>query len=155
MYYYSLQIKMGLKKKKFFQDPHGAIFQRTAFFIVTAVKTSNPTEFRVIVQLLTFDGWIWPDLRSQGLIVNHLCRTCNQAFCLAFCQGPLVEQASVTGATNLVLPCLIWMLHFEHQLSNLTLLTGCCNFITALLKYQSVLNTEESSTSLSIRTPFM
>jgi isochorismate hydrolase len=30
------------------QDPHGATFQKTSFFLVTAVKTSNPDTTHVI-----------------------------------------------------------------------------------------------------------
>jgi hypothetical protein len=30
-------------KLRFLQEPHGVTFQKTTFFIVTAVKTSNPT----------------------------------------------------------------------------------------------------------------
>jgi hypothetical protein len=34
-----------LPKRRFTQDIHGATSQKTAFFIVTAVKTSNPTNW--------------------------------------------------------------------------------------------------------------
>jgi hypothetical protein len=35
------------------QDPHGATFQETAFSIVTAVKSSNPTLKLNFVEIIT------------------------------------------------------------------------------------------------------
>jgi hypothetical protein len=35
--------RLDPSKRRFIQDPHGATFLKKAFFIVTAVKTSNPT----------------------------------------------------------------------------------------------------------------
>jgi hypothetical protein len=32
----------------FFQEPHGVTSQKTSFFIVTAVRISNPTELQLI-----------------------------------------------------------------------------------------------------------
>jgi hypothetical protein len=38
---------LGPPKRRFLQEPHGVTFQKTPFFIVTAVKTSNPTSEEV------------------------------------------------------------------------------------------------------------
>jgi hypothetical protein len=35
--------RASFAKRRFLQNPHGAVSQKTAFFIVSAVKTSNPT----------------------------------------------------------------------------------------------------------------
>jgi hypothetical protein len=36
-------LTMDAAKHQFSQEPHGVIFQKMAFFTVTAVKSSNPT----------------------------------------------------------------------------------------------------------------
>jgi hypothetical protein len=38
----------GSSKIRFLQEPHGVTTQKTPFFIVTAVKTSTLTFFRVV-----------------------------------------------------------------------------------------------------------
>jgi hypothetical protein len=38
-----------LPKRRFTQDLHGATSQKTAFFIVTVVKTSNLTDYDLLV----------------------------------------------------------------------------------------------------------
>jgi hypothetical protein len=40
---------LAVTKRRFLQEPHGVTSQKTPFFIVTAVKTSN----------LTRDGWFY------------------------------------------------------------------------------------------------
>jgi hypothetical protein len=40
---------------RFLQEPHGVISQKTAFFIVTAVKTSNFKKIYPVVQVLILD----------------------------------------------------------------------------------------------------
>jgi hypothetical protein len=49
----------GPPKRRFLQEPHGVTTQKTPFFIVTAVKTSNPTaisDCRNIINIKTQAG---------------------------------------------------------------------------------------------------
>jgi hypothetical protein len=41
-------------KCRFLQEPHGIRSQKTAFFIATAVKTSNHTENRIVLEIAGF-----------------------------------------------------------------------------------------------------
>jgi hypothetical protein len=45
-------------KRRLLQEPHGVTSQKTQFFIVTAVKTSNLTKFHLIIMLVLggFEG---------------------------------------------------------------------------------------------------
>jgi hypothetical protein len=36
-------------KRRFLQEPHGVTTQKTPFFIVTVVKTSNLTKYNIII----------------------------------------------------------------------------------------------------------
>jgi hypothetical protein len=44
----------GSSKRRFLQEPHGVTTQKTPFFIVTAVKTSNLTKMRNFVRIYVF-----------------------------------------------------------------------------------------------------
>jgi hypothetical protein len=48
-------------KLRFLQEPHGVTSQKTPFFIVTAVKTSNLTSDRVV-----WTGFIWLMIGTIG-----------------------------------------------------------------------------------------
>jgi hypothetical protein len=54
-------------KRRFTQYLHGATSQKTAFFIVTAVKTSNLTSALLVCDTVQFCGWI-PLFRRNILV---------------------------------------------------------------------------------------
>jgi hypothetical protein len=46
-------------KRQFLEEPHGVTFQKTAFFIVTAVKTSDLTNlFSISSRILPYIIWL-------------------------------------------------------------------------------------------------
>jgi hypothetical protein len=54
----------------FLQEPHGVTSQKTPFFIVTAVKTSNLTEFAAAAPLngMLYDPRMLMDDNSRGAV---------------------------------------------------------------------------------------
>jgi hypothetical protein len=57
-------------KRRFTQDLQGATSQKTAFFIVTSVKTSNLTYFRTLHQL-SWSTLYWISRGSSSLILGR------------------------------------------------------------------------------------
>jgi hypothetical protein len=47
-----------INRHRFLQDPHGATSQKRAFFIVTAVKTSNPINYGKFKHFSIFELFI-------------------------------------------------------------------------------------------------
>jgi hypothetical protein len=41
---------LGSSKRRFLQEPHGVTSQKTPFFVVTAVETSNLTELTLLMK---------------------------------------------------------------------------------------------------------
>jgi hypothetical protein len=58
-----------LPKRRFLQEPHGVISQKTPFFIVTAVKTSNLTKWFGDFKCPLFppEQWLWTRMSSVVL----------------------------------------------------------------------------------------
>jgi hypothetical protein len=46
------------QKRRFSQEPHGVTFQKTSFFLVTAVKTSNLTNFYLTFVLIFLSQFV-------------------------------------------------------------------------------------------------
>jgi hypothetical protein len=53
-------VAISFPEARFSQDPHGATLQKTAFFIVTAVGTSNPTKRS------------WPTIIDQAVVRTEI-----------------------------------------------------------------------------------
>jgi hypothetical protein len=61
-------------KRRFLQEPHGVTSQKTPFFIVTSVNTSNPTRIKLIEAFSTHGRLqIEPKLWYKILQDNRVC----------------------------------------------------------------------------------
>jgi hypothetical protein len=63
---------------QFLQEPHGVTFQKTPFFIATAVKTSNFTR-RSFIAVFKTEWHLWMTIPSWLLMTNHSVFTYFQA----------------------------------------------------------------------------